>query len=109
MSPIHSLIARAAGAVVIGLLALVLLPAHPAAAKGQPPAGLTIATVSKSHTSTVTASRTNTSPYGQCTYYAKMRRPDIGNHWGDAKYWAGRARAAGYSVGKTPRVGDVVV
>ena len=49
----------------------------------------------------------NTYPYGQCTYYAKMMRPDIGNHWGDAKYWATSARRAGFAVSSWPQVGDV--
>jgi surface antigen len=51
----------------------------------------------------------NTYPYGQCTYYAKSVRSDIGNHWGDARFWDNQARALGYSVGTRPLVGDVVV
>ena len=51
----------------------------------------------------------NTYPYGQCTYYAKSVRSDIGNYWGDARFWDNKARALGYSVGTRPLVGDVVV
>ncbi len=55
------------------------------------------------------AAAADTYPYGQCTYYAKAQRPDVGNQWGDARYWAGRARAAGFPVDSRPRVGDVAV
>ncbi|HMA36969.1 MAG TPA: CHAP domain-containing protein [Chloroflexia bacterium] len=48
-------------------------------------------------------------PYGQCTYYAKAMRPDVSNHWGDARFWAYGARAAGFPVSSQPQVGDVVV
>src|SRR5438552_16684018 len=75
---------RLAGAVGIGLLALLLLPGHHAAAK-------------------------NTYPYGQCTYYAKSVRTDVGNHWGNAYKWGKSARAAGFPVDGKPQVGDVVV
>lgn len=55
------------------------------------------------------AAAANTYPYGQCTYYAKSVRTDVGNQWGNARYWAAQARAAGFPVGSTPRIGDVVV
>jgi len=51
----------------------------------------------------------NTYPYGQCTYFAKAMRTDIGNHWGNARYWAAAARRNGFPVDGHPRVGDVVV
>lgn len=85
MLRIRTLVARVAGVIAVSLLALTLIPAPHAAAAG------------------------NTYPYGQCTYYAKARRPDIGNYWGDARFWDTRARAAGFPVDKKPRVGDVVV
>lgn len=56
-----------------------------------------------------TASASNTYPYGQCTYYAKSARPDIGNHWGNAHNWDNVARSRGYPVSSRPQVGDVVV
>ena len=47
---------------------------------------------------------------GNCTWYVKNRRPDIGNYWGDAGYsWIANARAAGYSTGATPRAGAIGV
>lgn len=51
----------------------------------------------------------NTYPYGQCTYYAKSVRSDIGNYWGDAHNWAAAARRNGFSVTSRPRIGDVAV
>ena len=36
-------------------------------------------------------------------------RPDIGNYWGNAKYWAGKAQAAGFAVDGNAQVGDIVV
>ncbi len=75
---------RAALAVLLGLVALGLLPGTPASAA-------------------------NLYPYGQCTYYAKKMRPDVGNHWGNARNWAASARQAGFPVSATPRAGDIVV
>ncbi len=85
MLRIRTFLASAAGVAVAGLLSLALSPTPHAAAAG------------------------NTYPYGQCTYYAKSQRPDIGNHWGDARFWDTSARAAGFRVDGKPRVGDVVV
>ena len=85
MLRIRTLVVSLAGVIAVSLLSLALIPAPYAAAAG------------------------NTYPYGQCTYYAKARRPDIGNHWGDARFWDTRARAAGFPVDGKPRVGDVVV
>jgi len=45
--------------------------------------------------------------YGWCTWYVKTRRPDIGNHWGNAHQWLGSAQASGYSTGYYPRVGAI--
>lgn len=51
----------------------------------------------------------NTYPMGQCTWGAKSMASWVGNYWGNANQWGASARAAGYSVGTTPRVGAVVV
>ncbi len=84
MSRIKTFLVAAAVAACVGIFSLITVPSTHAAAS-------------------------NTYPYGQCTYYAKSQRPDIGNHWGNARMWAAVARSKGYSVGSTPRVGDVVV
>lgn len=44
---------------------------------------------------------------GQCTYYAKMRRPDLPNTLGNADTWYYRARDMGLPTGTTPRVGAI--
>lgn len=49
----------------------------------------------------------NTYSFGYCTFYAKNRRPDMGNYWGNAANWYYNARAAGYAAGTAPRVGAV--
>lgn len=51
----------------------------------------------------------NTYPMGQCTWGAKTMASWVGNYWGNANQWGASARAAGYSVGTTPRVGAVAV
>ncbi|HGD2093886.1 TPA: CHAP domain-containing protein [Streptococcus agalactiae] len=51
----------------------------------------------------------NTYPMGQCTWGAKSMASWVGNYWGNANQWGSSARAAGYSVGTTPRVGAVAV
>ncbi|HEN2256045.1 TPA: peptidoglycan hydrolase PcsB [Streptococcus agalactiae] len=51
----------------------------------------------------------NTYPMGQCTWGAKSMASWVGNYWGNANQWGASARAAGYSVGTTPRVGAVAV
>ncbi len=79
------MISTAAGVAAVSTLSLVLTPASPAAAA------------------------VNSYSYGQCTYFAKLERPDVGNHWGDARFWDSSARAAGFPVDSSPRVGDVVV
>jgi hypothetical protein len=84
MSSLRTIAATATATIAAGILSLTITP--------------------PSH-----AYASNTYPYGQCTYYAKAVRPDIGNHWGDARFWDNKARALGYSVGTRPLVGDVVV
>jgi surface antigen len=55
--------------------------------------------------------------YGQCTWLAYNKRPDIVNygaehngfyHW-DGWEWSGHARVEGYSVTRKPRKGDIAV
>src|SRR5215472_10471627 len=50
--------------------------------------------------------------YGQCTYWASLRRIQIGqpvpNDWGDAATWAVRALLAGYKVDHTPSYGAIM-
>src|SRR5262249_42661396 len=84
MSRIKRLVVGAALAAVAGLLSIAFTTASPAFAS-------------------------NTYPYGQCTYYAKSVRTDVGNHWGNARYWASAARRNGFPVDGHPMVGDVVV
>jgi surface antigen len=49
----------------------------------------------------------NTYPYGQCTWWAKNKRPDLPGNMGNANMWATNARRAGFPVDRTPRRGDV--
>ena len=49
----------------------------------------------------------NAYAWGNCTWYAYNRRPDIGSFWGNASTWAVSARAAGYRVDQTPAVGAI--
>jgi surface antigen len=57
-------------------------------------------------------STTDTYFYGQCTYWAALRREQTGhpipNNWGNANTWAVNARLAGYMVDHTPAVGAVM-
>jgi LysM repeat protein len=50
--------------------------------------------------------------FGNCTSYAYWRRAQLGNPvqsmWGNAGTWASRARAAGYTVDRTPSAGAVI-
>ncbi|TDE72957.1 CHAP domain-containing protein [Streptococcus vicugnae] len=52
---------------------------------------------------------TNTYPVGQCTWGVKSLAPWIPNRLGNAGGWAVNARAKGFRVGTTPRVGSIVV
>lgn len=51
----------------------------------------------------------NTYPVGQCTWGVKTLAPWIPNWLGNAGGWAVNARAKGFRVGTTPRVGSIVV
>lgn len=44
---------------------------------------------------------------GNCTWYVKSMRPDIGNFWGNANTWYANAKAQGWSVGDLPKKGAV--
>lgn len=44
---------------------------------------------------------------GNCTWYVKSMRPDIGNFWGNANTWYQNAKAQGWSVGDLPKKGAV--
>lgn len=57
----------------------------------------------------VTAPEGNGYAYGYCTWWAKVRRPDVPNQWGNANAWLNSARRAGYQTGATPQVGAIVV
>lgn len=46
---------------------------------------------------------------GQCTYYVKNRRPDIGNNWGNANAWYHSAQAQGFKTGSIAKVGAIGV
>jgi surface antigen len=50
--------------------------------------------------------------YGQCTYWASLRRIQIGqpipNNWGNAATWAVRALLAGYKVDHKPSYGAIM-
>ena len=54
----------------------------------------------------------NTYARGNCTAYAFDRRIELGKpvgaRWGNASTWATNARAAGYTVNRTPSVGAVI-
>ncbi|MFR0558004.1 CHAP domain-containing protein [Pseudoscardovia radai] len=55
----------------------------------------------------------NSYPYGQCTWWAYVRRHQlglpVGSYFGNAMSWAASARALGYSVDNNPQAGDIVV
>ena len=73
----------------------------------------TSSSTSSSSSSSVTLSANynvkagNAYAWGNCTWYAYNRRPDIGSFWGNASTWAVSARAAGYRVDQTPTVGAI--
>jgi len=53
-------------------------------------------------------STTNLYEWGNCTYWASLKREEIGkpipNSWGNANTWASRAARDGYVVNRTPAV-----
>jgi surface antigen len=44
---------------------------------------------------------------GNCTWYAKSRRPDLPNNLGNANRWYANAAAQGWNVGSAPKKGAV--
>jgi surface antigen len=44
---------------------------------------------------------------GNCTWYAKSRRPDLPNNLGNARTWFARARAQGIPTGSVPQAGAI--
>ncbi len=54
-----------------------------------------------------TSYSTSGNGYTQCAGYAKSRRPDIPNNWGNASNWLYAAQSMGWSTGSSPRVGAV--
>lgn len=51
----------------------------------------------------------NTYAYGYCTWWVKIKRPDLPNQLGNAGAWLGSARRMGLATGSTPQAGSVVV
>lgn len=49
----------------------------------------------------------NSYAWGQCTWYAKQRRPDLPNNLGNANTWYSSAAAQGLPVGTEARVGAI--
>ncbi len=49
----------------------------------------------------------NTYAPGNCTWYAKSRRPDLPNSLGNANTWYSRAASMGWNVGSTPKKGAI--
>lgn len=46
---------------------------------------------------------------GNCTWYVKSKRPDIGNFWGNANNWINSAKAGGFDIGNKPKIGAIGV
>lgn len=49
----------------------------------------------------------NAYPYGQCTYWVKVKRPDIPNNLGNANNWYDELAAEGWAHGATPKAGAI--
>jgi len=49
----------------------------------------------------------NTYTTGNCTWYAKSRRPDLPNNMGNANSWYQAAQQKGWNVGSTPKKGAI--
>ncbi len=51
----------------------------------------------------------NTYAAGNCTWYAKSKRPDLPNRMGNAKYWLGAAKAQGFKTGSIAKKNAIAV
>jgi surface antigen len=51
----------------------------------------------------------NLYPVAQCTWWAKEKRPDVGNDWGNAGDWLASAQRANFPTGTAPVKGAIVV
>lgn len=51
----------------------------------------------------------NSYALGNCTWYVKQKRPDIGNFWGNANMWYYAAERAGFNVGTKAKIGAIGV
>lgn len=60
-----------------------------------------------------TGDKGNAYSFSQCTWWAYVRRHQLGlpagSHMGDGRLWASTARSLGYWVDRNPMVGDVIV
>lgn len=60
-----------------------------------------------------TGDKGNAYSFSQCTWWAYVRRHQLGlpagSHMGDGRMWASTARSLGYWVDRNPMVGDVIV
>ena len=67
-------------------------------------------TISVSH---ATGDKGNNYSFSQCTWWAYVRRHQlglpVGSNFGNGAQWADSARVLGYSVSNTPQVGDIMV
>ena len=62
---------------------------------------------SSSQASRYSSASGNTYYWGQCTWYAKSRRPDLPNMLGNGGSWVANAAARGLATGRTPRAGAI--
>jgi surface antigen len=87
------------------------LPDRPLPAIAPPPAPAASANPNnQSYGTTYTArgdSAGNTYFAGNCTWYAKSRRPDLPNSLGNSNEWVGKAQAQGIATGTVPKVGAI--
>lgn len=62
---------------------------------------------------TTTGDSGNAYPWGQCTWWAYVRRHQldlpVGSYFGDGRQWADSAMRLGYTVNTTPTVGAIIV
>ena len=62
---------------------------------------------------TVTGDSGNAYPWGQCTWWAYVRRHQlglpVGSYFGNGQAWAASAARLGYTVNTTPMVGAIIV